>query len=78
MPLPSGRMLILTPLSECALRWGEETMTLSPFSTVIVPAALEGVVIEGHTKVLMSSLPDREALREELGYRAENVAGLMD
>ena len=78
MPLASGRMLILTPLSECTLHWGDETMTLSPFSTVIVPAALEGVVIEGHTKVLMSSLPDREALREELGYRAENVAGLMD
>ena len=78
MPLPSGRMLLLTPLGECALHWGEEQMTLAPFSTVIVPAALEGAVIEGNTKVLMSSLPDRDALREELGYRAENVAGLMD
>lgn len=78
MPLPAGRMLLLTPLGECAIHWGEESMDLTPFSTVIVPAALEGVVIEGHTKVLMSALPDREALREELGYRAENVAGLMD
>ena len=78
MPLPSGRMLLLTPLGECALRWGEERMDFAPFTTVIVPAALEGVALEGSTKVLMSSLPDREALREELGYRAENVAGLMD
>lgn len=78
MPLPSGRMLLLTPLGECALCWGEERMDLTPFCTVIVPAALEGAVLEGHTKVLMSALPDREALREELGYRAENVAGLMD
>ena len=53
-------------------------MALTPFSTVIVPAALTDVVLEGRTKVLMSSLPDREALRKELGYRAENVAGLMD
>lgn len=78
MPLPAGRMLLLTPLGECTIHWDEESMDLTPFSTVIVPAALEGVVIEGHTKVLMSALPDREALREELGYRAENVAGLMD
>lgn len=78
MPMASGRMLLLTPLGECALRWGEDSMELTPFSTVIVPAELEGVVVEGHTKVLMSSLPNREALREELGYRAENVAGLMD
>ena len=78
MPLPEGRMLLLTPLGECDLRWGEEAMALTPFSTVIVPAALTDVVLEGRTKVLMSSLPDREALRKELGYRAENVAGLMD
>lgn len=78
MPLKSGRMLLLTPLGECTLRWGEDSMDLTPFCTVIVPAALEGAVIEGNTKVLMSSLPDRDALRAELGYRAENVAGLMD
>lgn len=78
MPLPAGRMLLLTPLGECSLKWNDEAMSLTPFSTTIVPAALEGVVLEGCTKVLMSSLPDREALREELGYRAENVAGLME
>ena len=78
MPLASGRMLFLTPMGPCTLRWGEGSMELKPFDSVIVPAALEGAVLEGDTKVLMSSLPNREALREELGYRAENVAGLMD
>ncbi len=78
MPLESGRMLFLTPMSPCTLRWGDESLELNAFDSVAVPAALEGVVLEGETKVLMSSLPNREALRAELGYRAENVAGLMD
>ena len=78
MPLESGRMLFLTPLTPCELRWGEESMTLNAFDSVLVPAVLEGVSLVGETKVLMSSLPDQEALRKELGYRAENVAGLMD
>ena len=78
MPLEKGRMLFLTPMSPCTLHWGEESMELNAFDSVLVPAALENVVIEGKTKVMMSSLPDREALRAELGYRAENVAGLMD
>lgn len=79
MPLESGRMLFLTPLTPCALRWGDgEEMALNAFDTVLVPAGLEGVSLVGETKVLMSSTPNREALRTELGYRAENVAGLMD
>lgn len=78
MPLESGRMLFLTPMSPCALSWGGESLALNPFDSVLVPAALQDVVLEGDAKVLMSSLPDREALRAELGYRAENVAGLVD
>lgn len=78
MPLESGRMLFLTPLTPCVLRWGDDEMTLNAFDSVLVPAALEHVALEGETKVLMSSLPDREALRKALGYRAENVAGLVD
>ncbi len=78
MPLESGRMLFLTPLTPCTLHWGEEQMTLNAFDSVLVPAGLQDVALEGETKVLMSSLPDRETLRAELGYRAENVAGLVD
>lgn len=77
MPLESGRMLFLTPMSPCTLRWGDEALELKAFDSVLVPAALEGVSLEGETKVLMSSLPDRPKLIEELGYRAENVAGLI-
>ena len=78
MPLEKGRMLFLTPMGECTLRWRDGELALNPFDCVLVPAALEDVVLEGSTKVLMSSLPDRPALIEELGYRAENVAGLLD
>ena len=78
MPLDSGRMLLLTAMGPCALRWNGGEMEIAPFASVIVPAALEGAVIEGETKVLMSCLPNREALIKELGYRAENVSGLLD
>lgn len=78
MPLESGRMLFLTPMSPCTLTWEDGELELNAFDSVLVPAALENVAIEGETKVLMSSLPNREALRAELNYRAENVAGLMD
>ena len=37
-----------------------------------------GAVLEGNAKVLMSSPSDRAKLRQELGYRAENVAGLTE
>ena len=79
MPISDGRMLFITPLAPCRICWGEESMDLMPFDSVVVPAGLEGVVLESEEcKVLMSSLSNREALREELGYRAENVAGLME
>ena len=78
MPLESGRMLFVTPMGPCALRWGDEELILNPFDSVLIPAALEGVSLQGETKALMSSLPDRPALIAEMGYRAENVAGLLD
>ena len=53
-------------------------MTLNPFDTVLVPAGIQDAVLVGNTKVMMSSLPQGEKLAEELGYRAENVAGLLD
>ena len=78
MPLESGRMLFLTPLSACELIWPDGQLPLNAFDSVLVPAALEGVSLKGETKVLMSCLPDRPSLIEQLGYRAENVAGLVD
>ena len=78
MPLESGKLLLLTPLGECELRWSGESLFLDPFQTVVIPASLEGVALVGNTKVLMAAPSDQQRLREALGYRAENVAGLMD
>ena len=79
MPVSDGRMLLLMPLGFCTLRWGDEEMQLSPFESVVIPAGLADAYVESDDcKVLMSAPSDRAALREELGYRAENVAGLTD
>ncbi len=79
MPISDGRMLFLTPLGPCRLRWGEDELELAPFDSVLIPAALEDVeILSDDCKVLMSSPSNREWLRKELGYRAENVAGLID
>ena len=77
MPLMAGRMHMLTPMGPCRIVWPEGEMDVMPMTTVLVPAGLEGVVVEGDLKVLMSSTSDREYLKNELGYRAENVAGLV-
>lgn len=78
MPLSSGRMCFLTPMSPITLRWADDSLELNPFDSVLVPAQMEGVALEGEGKVLLSGTPDQAALREELGYRAENVAGLVE
>ena len=78
MPLPEGRMLFITPTAPTKVTWAEGELEVAPFQTVVVPAAMKGVCVEGKLSVLLSCLPDRETLRNELGYRAENVAGLMD
>jgi mannose-6-phosphate isomerase len=77
MPLESGRIKMITTLGPCKITWPEGALEPAPFTTVVVPAALEGVSISGNLKALMSSPGDRAALREELSYRAENVAGLV-
>ena len=76
MPLESGRMLFLTPLGACKLYWDGGEMDLVPLESILIPAALSGVAIEGRLPVLMSTTPDHEALKAQLGYRAAAVAGL--
>lgn len=78
MPIADGRMLLLTPTASCTLEWADESLELDAFDSVVVPAAMTDVTLVGETKVLMSSLPNREHLIDELGYRAENVAGLTE
>lgn len=76
MPLPAGRMRLITPLCPCTVTWPEGSAEVAPFQTVVIPAALEGAVIEGTGNALMSCPSDRDALRKELGYRASDVMGL--
>ncbi len=76
MPLESGRMLLLTSLGEAEVKWDGGSFPLNPGESCLVPAALEGVTISGRAAVMCATTPDRPALREALGYRAELVAGL--
>lgn len=76
MPLPSGRMLMLTPLDACKLFWAGGELGLNPLDTVLVPAALSGASVRGNLPVLMSTTPDQATLRRQLGVRADAVAGL--
>ena len=71
-------MAFITPLGECKAGWDGGEIELKPFETALIPAACEGAWIEGRLPVMCSTLPDRETLRNELNYRAENVAGLVD
>ena len=77
MPLPEGRMLFLTPLGECELIWGDEVVVMEPLATAVIPAAMKGAMICGNLTALLSSTPGQAALRQELGYRADGVSGLM-
>lgn len=78
MPLPAGRMLLITALGDCTLTWPEGQMRLGCGDTVLAPAYLAGVALQGRMTALCASTPDRAALREALGYRAGAVAGLND
>ncbi|MBQ3080479.1 MAG: class I mannose-6-phosphate isomerase [Clostridia bacterium] len=76
MPIPTGRMAFITPMGECEVEWDAGKMTLAPFESALIPACAKDVYVSGRLPVMLSGLPDQETLRNELGYRAENVAGL--
>lgn len=77
MPLSAGRMRMITPMAPVKLTWPDGALELQPGDTVLIPAALEGVHLEGRSTVLCSMTPDQAALREALGYRAADVAELV-
>ena len=76
MPLEGGRMRLLTALCPVHVSWAEGEFELSMGETCVVPAAMPGVTVSGRGAVLCSMLPDQAALRDQLGYRAELIAGL--
>ena len=77
MPLDFKYMAFVTPLDTCKIGWEGGEYELKPFETALIPACAKGVWVEGRLTALCSTLPDQLALREQLGYRAENVAGLV-
>ncbi len=78
MPLPEGRMLLITALGPCLIKWPGGALDLAAFDSVLIPAGLAGAVISGRLSALCASVGDRESLKEALGYRAGSVAGLTD
>ena len=78
MPLKFKYMAFITPMAPCTVSWEGGSMELNAFETAVIPANCKTACVEGRLPVLCSTLPDREALRAELGYRAENVAGLVN
>ncbi len=78
MPLSSGRMLLLTAAGDARLTWPEGELSLSAGESCLVPAALTGVFLSGRTTVICSTTPDQERLKQELGYRAQLIAGLTE
>ena len=77
MPLDFEYMAFVTPLDACRIRWDEREIELRPFETALIPACVKTARIEGRLTALCSTLPEKEKLNELLGYRAENVAGLL-
>lgn len=76
MPLTGARMLFLTPLQRVEISWPGGKISPAPFESVLIPAGLCGVTLKGSAKVLCSSLPDRESLKKQLGYRAGDILGI--
>jgi len=76
MPLRGGRMLLLTALGDVTLRWPGGEENLAPGQSCVIPAALDGVSLNGRATVACASLPDRDAVRAELGDGAKMVVGL--
>ena len=78
MPLENGRMRLLTAMCPAKISWAEGEFDLNPGESCVIPAALQGVTLSGLGPVMCSMLPDQQALREQLGYRAELIAGLEE
>ena len=53
-PLPSGRMLFLTPFSTCTVCWNGHSQQVAAFRSVLIPARLSGVTVTGSGRMLMA------------------------
>ena len=76
MPLEGGRMRMITALGEARLSWDGDGLDLKAGDSVLIPAGMDKVYLEGRTTAMCVQTPDGENLKEALGYRADQVAGL--
>lgn len=77
MKLNEGRMIFITPTTDCELEWNNEKTHVQPFETAVIPPDAEDVYVSGRLTILRSAVPDGERLAKELGYRAADVGGLV-
>ncbi len=53
-PLPSDRMLFLTPFTECTLQWDSGSQSVPSFCSVLVPARMNRVTVSGAGRMLVA------------------------
>ncbi|WP_456268030.1 class I mannose-6-phosphate isomerase [Kushneria sp. AK178] len=79
---PIDRATLVSNLgAPCALHAGGETVALERGESVLLPAALGEVTLDGRAEVLMSYVPDLAALKarlERAGYTADDYRRLGD
>ena len=52
--LSGGRMMFITPMAACTLRWGNDCLELAPYQSALIPAAMDSVEIAGSGRVLLA------------------------
>ncbi|MDR2657922.1 MAG: class I mannose-6-phosphate isomerase [Oscillospiraceae bacterium] len=72
-----GSFAMLTALGAGRLAGGGFNLPVRPGQSVFVPADAPAFDIVGKLDVIKAYVPDRDALRAELGARAADVAGLL-
>lgn len=55
MSLDSEKMRFLMPLTPVTLHWEKGSMEVKPYTSIVVPARIEGFSLEGDGDVLISS-----------------------
>jgi mannose-6-phosphate isomerase len=77
IPLPGGRMRLMTALGRGVLGWDGGLLALSAGDSVVIPADCDAV-LDGSLTVLLSAPCDRAQLTKLLGERVHLVAGFDD
>ena len=54
---PGSCAILFVITGECAIHWGGEELTAAPGTSILIPAALQGVSISGTCRYLKASIP---------------------